>query len=98
MGAYQRLFHEPCCGSGLLLQKILRGEWGFRGHVVSDFEAIEDFYIGHKVVKSREEACALALNSGCDGNSGYSYINSAADACRHGSSPRKRSAPPPSIC
>ncbi|HPR40309.1 MAG TPA: glycoside hydrolase family 3 C-terminal domain-containing protein [Oscillospiraceae bacterium] len=84
MGAYQRLFHEPCCGSGLLLKKILRGEWGFRGHVVSDFEAIEDFYTGHKVVNTREEACALALNSGCDGNSGYSYITSAADACRHG--------------
>ena len=36
MGAYNRTNGEPCCGSKTLLQDILRKEWGFKGHVVSD--------------------------------------------------------------
>src|SRR5215217_7507023 len=36
MGAYNRTNGEPCCASQLLLGDILRGEWGFAGHVVSD--------------------------------------------------------------
>ena len=36
MGAYNRTNGEPCCGSKTLLQDILREEWGFEGHVVSD--------------------------------------------------------------
>lgn len=33
MGAYNRTNGEPCCGSKRLLSDILRGEWGFEGHV-----------------------------------------------------------------
>ena len=36
MGAYNRTNGEPCCGSFRLLKEILREEWGFQGHVVSD--------------------------------------------------------------
>ena len=36
MGAYNRMLDVPCCASQLLLVDILRGEWGFQGHVVSD--------------------------------------------------------------
>ena len=39
MGAYNRTNDEPCCGSKTLLQDILREEWGFQGHVVSDCRA-----------------------------------------------------------
>jgi hypothetical protein len=31
MGAYNRTLHEVCCASKLLLDDILRGEWGFQG-------------------------------------------------------------------
>src|SRR6187551_3688777 len=34
MGAYNRTLDEVCCASKLLLDEILRGEWGFEGHVV----------------------------------------------------------------
>jgi beta-glucosidase len=73
MGAYNRTLGEPCCGSTLLLKDILRDSWGFKGHVVSDCWAIQDFHRNHKVTSSPEESAALALNAGCDLNCGCSY-------------------------
>lgn len=66
MGAYNRTLDEPCCGSKLLLEDILRGEWGFEGHVVSDCGALTDFHVNHKVTKDAAETVALALKRGCD--------------------------------
>ena len=73
MGAYNRTYDEPCCGSKLLLEDILRGEWGFRGHVVSDCWAIQNFWKTHKVCKTPEQSAALALSRGCDLNCGSTY-------------------------
>jgi beta-glucosidase len=73
MGAYNRTLDEPCCASNLLLKDILRGRWGFKGHVVSDCWAIRDFHEFHKVTKSPEESAAMALNAGCDLNCGCTY-------------------------
>jgi beta-glucosidase len=66
MGAYNRTLDEPCSGSKLLLEDILRGEWGFQGHVVSDCGALTDFHVNHKVTKDAVETVALALKRGCD--------------------------------
>ena len=66
MGAYNRTLDEPCCGSKLLLEDILRGEWNFQGHVVSDCWALSDFHLNHKVTKDAAETIALALHRGCD--------------------------------
>ncbi|RPI92401.1 MAG: glycoside hydrolase family 3 protein [Chloroflexi bacterium] len=66
MGAYNRTLGEPCNGSKLLLEDILRGEWGFEGHVVSDCGALSDFHLNHKVTKDAAETVALALKRGCD--------------------------------
>lgn len=70
MGAYNRTNGEPCCGSPTLLQEILREQWGFKGHVVSDCGAIADFHLYHKVTETPEESAALAVNNGCDLNCG----------------------------
>lgn len=66
MGAYNRTLDEVCCASKLLLEDILRGEWGFEGHVVSDCMALSDFHLHHKVTKDAAESAALALKNGCD--------------------------------
>jgi beta-glucosidase len=73
MCAYNRTNNEPCCGSNLLLTDILRSEWKFKGHVVSDCGAIADFYMGHKVVPGQAEAVALAVKHGVDLNCGDEY-------------------------
>ena len=73
MGAYNRVNGEPACGSDTLLKKILREEWGFKGHVVSDCWAVCDFHLNHKVTNSPEESAAMAVKAGCDLNCGNTY-------------------------
>ncbi|MBR4813227.1 MAG: glycoside hydrolase family 3 C-terminal domain-containing protein [Lachnospiraceae bacterium] len=75
MGAYNRTNGEACCGSKKLLVDILRGEWGFRGHVTSDCWALKDFHEFHMVTKNQEETVALAMNRGCDLNCGNLYVH-----------------------
>lgn len=74
MGAYNRTNGEPCCGSELLLEQILRGEWGFDGHVVSDCWAIRDFHLHHHVTANEVESVALAVKNGCDLNCGSLFL------------------------
>lgn len=74
MGAYNRTNGEPCCASPKL-QKILRKDWGFEGHFVSDCWAIRDFHEHHMVTKNARESAALAINTGCDLNCGNTYLH-----------------------
>jgi beta-glucosidase len=75
MCAYQRFEGDPCCGSNRLLQQILRQEWGFKGMVVSDCGAIDDFYKPkrHEVSADSAAAAAKAVLSGTDVECGSSY-------------------------
>ena len=73
MGAYQRYLGTPCCASELLLKKVLREQWNFKGYVVSDCGAINDIYENHKFVSTPEEAAALAVLAGCDLECGDTY-------------------------
>ena len=74
MGAYNRVNGEPACGSKTLLQDILREQFGFEGHVVSDGWAILDFHEHHHVTKTVEESAAMAVNHGCDLNCGKAFL------------------------
>lgn len=73
MGAYNRYMGESCCAHPYLLQNVLRQKWGFKGYVVSDCGAISDIYRTHKLVKTPEEAAALAVKSGLELNCGSVY-------------------------
>ena len=74
MGAYNRTNGEPCCASEELMEHILRKDWKFEGHYVSDCWAIRDFHEHHMVTKNGVESSALALNTGCDLNCGCTYL------------------------
>lgn len=73
MGAYNRVNGEPACANNYTMNTLLRGEWGFEGHYVSDCWAIRDFHEGHKVTKNELESVKLALETGCDLNCGCTY-------------------------
>jgi beta-glucosidase len=75
MGAYNRTLGEPCCASRLLLQQILRDEWGFDGYVVSDCGAITDIHANHKVAACSAESAAMSVKAGCDLECGCSYAS-----------------------
>ena len=75
MCAYNRTNGEPCCANKQLMTDILRGEWGFNGYVVSDCGAVYDIWHGHHVVKTEEEAAALAVKAGTDLTCGSEYAS-----------------------
>ena len=83
MCAYNRTYDKPCCGSKFLLYDILRKDWGFKGHIVSDCWALDDIWARHKVVDTPVEAAAMAVNAGVDLNCGNVYKH-LAEAVRKG--------------
>lgn len=66
MAAYNAVNGKPAPVSAELLTKTLREEWGFEGHVVSDYGAEEDVRVAHRYTKSDAETMALAVKAGCD--------------------------------
>lgn len=78
MCAYNSTNGEPCCSNRYLISEVLRKQWHFKGHIVTDCGAIDDFYTpkdkgGHGVVKTEAQAAALVLKSGVSLNCGNSY-------------------------
>lgn len=73
MCAYNSLYGNACCSNDPLLNIILRKEWGFKGHVVSDCWAIADIWQHHKQAKDAAEASAKAVKAGTDLNCGVSF-------------------------
>jgi len=64
MCAYNSINGEPCCTGVTMLQTVLRKEWGFKGHIVTDCGALDDIISGHKIMNSREELAAAAIKAG----------------------------------
>ncbi|SEW42055.1 glycoside hydrolase family 3 N-terminal domain-containing protein [Chitinophaga arvensicola] len=64
MCAYNRVNSEPCCTGNTLLQDILRHEWKFGGQVVTDCWALDDIWLRHKAIPTREEVAAAAVKAG----------------------------------
>lgn len=73
MGAYNRVNGSPCNANDLLLNKILRDEWGFDGFVVSDCGAIENIFHHHKTAETMGDAAAQSVKGGCDLCCGCAY-------------------------
>ena len=66
MHAYTDLDGVPCVASESLLTVILRGEWGFDGAVVADFDGIGQLVTQHRMTADLGVAAELALRAGVD--------------------------------
>lgn len=73
MTAYNMVNGESCCASKTLIKDILRGEWGFDGHVVSDCGGLFDIIFQHKATYNPLKAVAMAINNGLDLECGQFY-------------------------
>ena len=66
MPSYNEIDGLPSHANRWLLQKILREEWGFTGHVVSDYYAIPQMVDLHHVAADKSAAAKLAIEAGVD--------------------------------
>jgi len=73
MASYNSLWGIPCVADPMLLTEILRKQWGFKGYVVSDCDAVADIYQTHHYVQTGPEAAAVAIKAGSDLNCGDTY-------------------------
>ncbi|ANF59489.1 beta-glucosidase BglX [Halotalea alkalilenta] len=65
MTAFNALDGVPASCNSLLLDQILRREWGFEGLVVTDYTAVMEL-IHHGVAEDSKDAARLAVNAGVD--------------------------------
>ena len=75
MIAYNAFRGVPCGANDYLVNTILRGEWGYKGLIVSDCWAIHNFYDPgrHGYSEDVQHAVAAAIHTGTDLNCGDSY-------------------------
>jgi Beta-glucosidase-related glycosidases len=72
MSSYNDYDGEPITGSYKFLTEILRQEWGFKGYVVSDSDALEFINGKHKTAESYEDAIIQAVNAGLNVRTNFS--------------------------
>jgi len=65
MSAFNDLNGVPATANEYTLTTILRGEWGFQGFVVSDWNAIGELVV-HGIAADGAEAAKLAVTAGVD--------------------------------
>lgn len=73
MSAYNALNGIPCSANKWLITDLLKKEWGFKGFVVSDCDAINFLNSEHHFVTTNAQAAALACQAGCDLECGSIY-------------------------
>lgn len=65
MNSFNDLNGIPATANRYLLRDILKGQWGFKGFVVSDWGSVGEM-INHGYAKDNYEAAMLAINAGTD--------------------------------
>ncbi|HKZ09513.1 MAG TPA: glycoside hydrolase family 3 C-terminal domain-containing protein [Rhodanobacteraceae bacterium] len=83
MCAYNALHGTPVCADKNLLTTTLRDDWGFKGYVVSDCDAIDDMTQFHHYKPDDAQSSAAAIAAGTDLDCGSAYA-SLDDAVRKG--------------
>ncbi|RYF26716.1 MAG: glycosyl hydrolase [Flavobacteriales bacterium] len=83
MCAYNAFRTQPCCGSDILMNDILRNQWGFKGYVTSDCAGIEDFFTKHKTHPDAESASIDAVMHGTDVECGKGVYLSLVEAVKN---------------
>lgn len=66
MTAHNELNGIPCHSNDWLMEDVLRGEWDFRGFVVSDWMDIEHIYDLHATAENLKEAFYQSIMAGMD--------------------------------
>jgi len=65
MTSFNEIDGVPSTANKWLLTDVLRKEWGFKGFIVTDFNAIQEL-IAHGVANDYKQSAELAINAGVD--------------------------------
>lgn len=65
MTSFNEVSGMPSTASHWILTDVLRGEWGFKGFVVSDYDAVDELR-HHGLAADGSQAALEALPAGCD--------------------------------
>lgn len=75
MCAYNALHGTPVCADDSLLTTLLRHDWGFKGYVVSDCDAVDDMTKFHYFKSDNAQSSAAAIQAGTDLDCGTAYAD-----------------------
>ncbi|KAK7100470.1 uncharacterized protein [Littorina saxatilis] len=64
--SYNAINGVPVVANKWLLTDVLRGEWGFKGFVMSDAGAVESLVTSFKYINNSVDAAAACVNAGCN--------------------------------
>ncbi len=65
MNSFNDINGVPATGNSYLMRDLLKGKWGFKGFVVSDWGSVGEM-IEHGTAANEYEAALSALTAGCD--------------------------------
>ena len=89
MPSFNSLNGIPSVANKWLMNTVLRGEWGFKGVVISDYDAVGEL-VTHGVAADMKDAARLAMEAGCDIDMvKCAYYLHLADLVREGTVPEK---------
>lgn len=84
MNSFNELNGIPATGNPYLQRKILKGDWGFKGFVVSDWGSILEMQ-NHGYAKDLKQSAEFAINAGSDMDmESYAYVDHLAELVREG--------------
>jgi beta-glucosidase len=87
MSSFNTLNDVPATANRFTLRQILKGEWGFRGFVVSDWQAISEL-TAHGIAADRKDAAREAIMAGVDIDmASGAYLEHLGDLVRSGAIP-----------
>ena len=66
MASYNEIDGVPNHANNWLLNDVLRGEWGFTGYVISDYDAVNRMITRQHAALNQAEAGKRAINAGMD--------------------------------
>ena len=65
MPSFNALNGVPSIANSWLMKKILKEEWGFKGVVISDYDAVGEL-LKHGITDNMKDAARYAFDNGCD--------------------------------
>ena len=82
MFLFCRINGVPACANGELLTNITRGEWGFKGYIVSDAGAITNIRTQHHYTDNDIDTATVAIKAGTNLELGSRIFDKIVSTCR----------------